>query len=84
VLIVRPGVGAAGRRHSEERDARHPMVRYIGVPSGATSAQVMAQGIRHASGDFVMLLDDDRPFDPSILERLIGVNPAMTDRDTRS
>jgi hypothetical protein len=68
VLVVRAG----GRRAADERELRHSIIRYVAAPANATCAEMRANGIRHASGDFVVFLDDGRPVDPGLIERLTG------------
>lgn len=79
VLVVRP----SARRITEERDLRHPLVRYIGTGFNATRPEMREEGIRHASGDVVVLVDDDRQLDLAYLQRLTGrtANPSLNQRD---
>ena len=50
------------------------------------SGELRAQGIRHATGDFVMLLDGDRPFDLGLLEFLMrsATRADTTEREARA
>lgn len=82
VLVVRPGA----RRIGEERDGRHPIVRYVGAPADATRCELREQGIRHAIGDVVVLVDDDRQLDLRFLEDLIGgtINSSVDEREIKA
>jgi hypothetical protein len=68
VLLVRAGV----RRPGEERDVRHPLVRYVTAPAAGSRAELRAQAVRYAAGDFLMLLDDDAPVNMMMIERFLG------------
>ena len=82
VLVVRPGA----RRISEERELRHPLVRFIGTASDATRPEMREQGIRHASGDVVVLVDEGRQFDLPYIQRLTGrtPNPSLNECEIRA
>lgn len=82
VLVVRPGA----RRITEERELRHPLVRIIGTASNATRPEMRAQGLRHASGDVVVLVDEGRQFDLPYLQRLTGrmPNPSLNECEIRA
>lgn len=71
VLVVSPN----GHRFGEISTDR-PFVRYVAAPIGADAGELRANGIRHASGDVVVLLDADRSIDDSVLDRLL--DPSTT------
>ena len=78
ILVVPPG-----DRPHDEREARHRIVRYVGSRPGATRAELRADGIRHASGELVVLLDDENPLGLDVLQdiasRVPGAGASRTD-----
>lgn len=67
VLVVSPG----NHRTSHDRAAGHSFVRYVAAPVGAAPGELRANGIRHASGDVVILLDGDRTIDAALVDSLL-------------
>jgi glycosyltransferase involved in cell wall biosynthesis len=68
VLIVSPG----SHRAANDRSSDQPFVRHVVAPVGAAPGELRANGIRHASGDVVILLDGDRAIDAALLDSLLA------------
>jgi glycosyltransferase involved in cell wall biosynthesis len=67
VLVVTPSSQRLADVASE-----HSFVRYVSAPIGAEPGELRANGIRHASGDVVFLLDGDREIDEALVDSLLS------------
>lgn len=67
VIVVR----ASGHRSTDDRPLAHPLVRYVGAPPGAEAAELRRNGIRHASGDVIVLCDGRAPLEPGFIDSLL-------------
>jgi hypothetical protein len=68
VLVVSP----ASHRLTSDNGTDHPFVRYVVAPIGSKPGELRANGIRHASGDVVILLDGDREINAAMVDRLLA------------
>jgi len=69
IVVVRPGSAL-----TDQRDGREPhlaVTSYLAAPADASRAELRAQGIRAATGAFVVLFDDERPLDPGGVDRVL-------------
>ena len=65
-------VGAGPHHAANDRSSDQPFLHYVVAPAGAESGELRANGIRHASGDVVILLDGDRPIDAALVDSFLS------------
>jgi hypothetical protein len=67
VVVVSAGI----HRNGSDKSMDQPFVRHVVAPIGAEPGELRANGIRHASGDVVILLDADQPIDAVYVDSLL-------------
>jgi hypothetical protein len=66
VLVV-----SAGGLHDADVPARQSFVRHVAAPAGAAAGELRANGMRHATGNVVFLLDGDRAIDEALVDSIL-------------